>query len=88
MKNEALRLFLAVAALIITAMITNTSGSLTDSSAVQRSVAGQDSESNIEQTATDKTPQKSSGKTASRKKGIVIKTVHKANRSFAFFYRR
>lgn len=95
MKNEALRLFLAVAALIITAMITNTSGTLGETPAQQRNIAGQTSESGSASGDLNETTQKKSNSEATKnkspkksKKTVVVKTVHKANRSFAFFFRR
>ncbi len=94
MKNEALRLFLAVAALIITAMITNTSGSLGELPAAQRAIAGQSSELNLSQT-TEASQNKEHSNSVDKKtnnkklkKTAAVKTVHKASRSFAFFFRR
>ena len=90
MKNEALRLLLAVTALILTAMLTNTSGSLGTQELDKQTVAeAHDEATKKAATQERKTAQaKDEHKNESKKKTSLIKTVHKATRSFAFFYRR
>jgi hypothetical protein len=99
MKNEALRIFLAVAALILTAMLTNPLTSLNSAEPIQRQmtqrtlatedrkVAGGQSPASAQPANSNKADKKVKSNKG-KKKVALIKTVHKANRSFAFFFRR
>jgi S-adenosylhomocysteine hydrolase len=91
MKNEALRIFLAVAALIITAMLTNPLSS-TEANGFQakRNIASENEKvaAKQQEAAVNLKAEKKAKADKSKKKVARLKIVHKANRSFAFFYRR
>lgn len=74
MKNEALRIFLAVTALILTALLTNPVGSF----------ANEEMNKKVASEAVGKTEKDAN----TTRKVAGIKVIHKATRSFAFFFKR
>ena len=76
MKNEALRLFLAMMALILTALLANPMS--------DKDLGAEREQTKITQAT--KAPQKIPQKNVSRK--IATERKSHATRSFAFFYRR
>ena len=93
MKNEALRLFLAITALILTAMLTNPAGVLSTPELEAQTVVAAPTQVALNEPA--QAPQspgpsihKPINKSKTKRKTASVKTIHKSTRSFAFFFRR